>query len=393
MLRGFVHWFAPLGIPLAWRQLTAQGKRLAAAVAGVGFGSMLMLFQLGLYNGIMSMVVLPHNQLRGDLVLVSPNFEYFGSGMEFSRRRLYQTLALPEVEAAMPLYFGFLRWRNPETGRTKMIFGMAIDPDQNPFTEPEITANLAVIRDSESVLFDTRSHKDYGPITKLFRERGPVETESDKKRVYVKGLFTLGHTLAASANVVLSDEAFLRIRTDRPRNMPNAGLICLKKGTDAQAVAKRLRAMLPNDVEVITRDEFIRREQEYWAKRTPIGFISGAGMVVGLFVGAIVVYQILYTDVNDHLKEYATLKAMGFRDSFFIGMILQEALILTLIGFIPATLLTELLNYAARESAQIPVSVSLAGAAAVFLAVMVISLVAGLLATRRLRSADPADVF
>lgn len=127
---------------------------------------------------------------------------------------------------------------------------------------------------------------------------------------------------------------------------------------------------------MITRDVFISRVQEYWAKRTPIGFISGAGMVVGLFVGAIVVYQILYTDVNDHLKEYATSKAIGFRDSFFVGVILQEAFILALIAFIPATLLTVLVNYAARESAQIPVSISLAGTIGVFLAVLLISLVA-----------------
>jgi len=384
---------APLGIPLAWRQLADEKKRLFAALFGVIFGVMLMLFQLGLYNGIMAMVVLPHNSLRGELVMVSPNYEYFGSSMEFSRRRLYQARSLPEVESTAPVYLGFLSWANPATGRNRMIFAMAIEPDQNPFTIPEIASQVGRIRDPETVLFDDSSQDDYGPVVRLYHEHGAVETEAERKRIRVTGLYTLGHTLAASADVVMSDEAYFRVRPDKPRNMPNVGMICLKPGVDPDAVARRLRTILPPDVEVVRRAEFIAGEQNYWARRTPIGFVTMAGMLVGMFVGGIVVYQILYTDVNDHLHQYATLKAIGFSDAFFIWLVLEEALILVALSFIPAALLTALLNYEARTVAHIPTELSARAVLTVLAAVLIVCLFAGLLATRKLRSADPADVF
>lgn len=387
------NWFAPLGIPLAWRQLAAEKKRLVAAVSGISFGLLLMLFQLGLYNGILAMVVLPHTNLRGELVMASPNYEYFGSSLEFSRRRLYQARSLPEVESVAPLYLGFLRWWNPETGRTKMMFAIGINPDENPFIGSDIRSQISLIRDAESMLFDTTSQRDYGPIPALLARDGFVETHAESLRVRVKGLFTLGHSLAASANVLMSDEAYFRLRPDKPRNMANVGMISLKPGADPAVAAAKLRAMLPDDVRILTRAEFIRGEQEYWARRTPIGFVSGAGMLVGMLVGAIVVYQILYTDVNDHLKEYATLKAIGFRDGFFARLVLQEALILVILGFLPAMALTLVMNDQARKAAQIPTSLSLVDVLTVFVAATGMCLFAGLLATRRLRSADPADVF
>jgi putative ABC transport system permease protein len=370
-----------------------EKKRMSVAVLGITFGIMLMLFQLGLYNGIMAMVVLPHNALRGELVMVSPNYEYFGSSMEFSRRRLYQARGLPEVESTAPLYLGFLSWANPRTGRVKMIFAMAIEPDENPFTLPAIAGQIDAIRDPESVLFDTLSQEDYGPIPAMFRQRRSVETEAERKRVRIKGLYTLGNTLAASADVVMSDEAYFRVRPDKPRNMANVGMIWLKPGANRDAVARQLRGVLPDDVEILRREDFIRSEQDYWANRTPIGFVSAAGMLVGMLVGGIVVYQILYTDVNDHLKQYATLKAIGLADGFFVAVVLEEALILMILGFIPALALTAVLNYEARTMAHIPTSLSVRDVATVLLAVSIVCLIAGFLATRKLRTADPAEVF
>ncbi len=384
---------APLGIPLAWRQLADEKKRLLAAVIGITFGIMLMLFQLGLYNGIMAMVVLPHRSLRGELVMVSPNYEYFGSSLEFSRRRLYQARSLPEVASTAALYLGFLTWANPQTGRMRMILAMGIEPGEDPFALPEIRSQDGAIRDPESLLFDTLSQDDYGPVPRLFHEHGTVEAQVERKRVRVTGLYTLGHTLSASADAVMSDDAYFRLRPDKPRYMANVGMIELKPGADADAVAQRLRDLLPPDVELLRREDFIKNEQQYWANRTPIGFVTVAGMLVGMFVGAIVVYQILYTDVNDHLHQYATLKAIGLGDGFFIGLVLEEAVILVALSFLPAALLTAALNYEARAIAHIPTSLSPRDLLTVLSGVAAMCLAAGMLATRKLRAADPADVF
>ena len=151
--------------------------------------------------------------------------------------------------------------------------------------------------------------------------------------------------------------------------------------------------ILPDDVSVLTKQQFIENEKNYWAERTPIGFVIGASMAVAIFVGAVIVYQILYTDVTDHLSEYATLKAIGFADSFFVWIIVQESFILSIMGFVPGAALAEALYVLTRNVAGMQTYMSAAGVALVFGLSLSMCLIAGLLATRKLRKANPADIF
>ena len=393
VLRAAANTIAPSGIPLAWKQLAADRKRFATAVIGVAFGIMLMLFQLGLANAINTMVVFPHASLRGDLFLTSLDWEAFGSNRGFTRRRIYQTQALPEVESVSTLYIGYVYWTNPQTGQSKVALALAFNPSENPFKPGSIVQQTDQLRNPEAVLFDSLSPSDYGPIAERFRANRIVQVRIDQKQAEVKGLFAMGPTLAASANLVMSDEAWFRYRTDVSRNMANVGVINLRAGTDANSVASKLRALLPRDVRVVTRDVFIDQEKQYWNKRTPVGFVVGAGMLVGMLVGAVVVYQILYSDVNDHLQEYATLKAIGMGDLFFTVLVLEQALILVAMGAVPALVSTSVLNYYARISVNLPAYVEPFQVLRVMLAVSLACLMAGQLATRRLRGADPASVF
>ena len=167
----------------------------------------------------------------------------------------------------------------------------------------------------------------------------------------------------------------------------------LEEGSDANQVAQKLRETLPKDVKVMTRQQFIQNEKDYWGERTPIGFVISASMTVALIVGAVIVYQILYTDVTDHLEEYATLKSIGFRDSYFISLILQESIILSVFGFIPGALFTAGLYYVTRNVAYMPTYFSWVNAAIVLGLTIVMCTIAGALATRKLRHANPADIF
>ena len=85
----------------------------------------------------------------------------------------------------------------------------------------------------------------------------------------------------------------------------------------------------------MTKADFIARETAYWNGATPIGYVFAFGAIMGLVVGAIIVYQILFADVSDHLNEYATLRAMGYRNRFVSGIVLQEAAILAVLGYVP----------------------------------------------------------
>lgn len=385
-------WLMPGGIPLGWRQLTGDRKRFATALAGVSFGVIIMLFQLGIFQALMAMVIRPIDAVKGELMLVSPDFQYLLAPGEFPERRLYQTLADSEVEAVYPLSISYQKWRNPETGAKTDIALIGIHASRNPFVIPDISSHPNTIASPEDILFDIESTPDCGDIAGLFNRQGAFQTEISGRRIRVADVFKMGQTLAAYGHAVVGMETYQRL-SGLPSGIINIGLVRLKPGASPEAAAARLKKIIPEDVAILTRQELIDREQTYWNNNTPIGFITFAGMILAMFVGAVIVYQILYTDINDHLKEYATLKAIGLGSGYFIKFIVSESLILLVMGFIPGLIISAILFFQASASAGLPARLTLSGTLTVFMMSAFMCLAAGLLATRRLRSVDPADIF
>jgi putative ABC transport system permease protein len=143
----------------------------------------------------------------------------------------------------------------------------------------------------------------------------------------------------------------------------------------------------------LTVEEFAEVEKHYWQSQGTIGFIFGIGVVVGFIVGTVIVYQILYTDVANHLPEYATLKAMGYSDRYLLSLLLQEALILALLGFIPGFAVAVGLYQLTYAVTLLPIGMTASRAGLVFLLTVLMCGVSAGIATGKLRSADPADIF
>jgi putative ABC transport system permease protein len=114
---------------------------------------------------------------------------------------------------------------------------------------------------------------------------------------------------------------------------------------------------------------------------------------MGLVVGMIIVYQILFADISDHLKEYATLKAMGYTNRYLSGVVLMEASILALVGFVPGVAICDRLYDVARQATMLPMAIEPLRASQVLGLTLVMSWGSALIAMRKLRAADPADVF
>ncbi|MFN6394244.1 MAG: FtsX-like permease family protein, partial [Aphanizomenon sp.] len=135
------------------------------------------------------------------------------------------------------------------------------------------------------------------------------------------------------------------------------------------------------------------KEKDYWANGTGIGFIFGLGVIVGFIVGIVIVYQILYSDVSDHLPEYATLKAMGYTDNYLLLVLLQEALLLAVFGYLPAFLLSFGIYQLTFTATLLPIAMKLDRAINVFILTIIMCTFSGAIAMQKLRSADPADIF
>ncbi|MBA4455190.1 FtsX-like permease family protein, partial [Cylindrospermopsis raciborskii CS-506_B] len=245
---------------------------------------------------------------------------------------------------------------------------------------------------------DQAGRPEYGEVGKIFQKTGNFQTELNNNLVSVRGLFSNGASFAADGNVVASDSTFLRLFPQRKSDQIEVGLINLKPGTDIQKLKAQLKIGLnpnPNSpfVEVGTTEDFAQKEKNYWATSTGIGFIFGLGVGVGFIVGIVIVYQILYSDVSDHLPEYATLKAMGYTDWYLLGVLIQESLFLAILGYLPSLFLSLGLYQLTFVATMLPITMKAERAINVFILTVIMCSISGAIALGKLRSADPADIF
>ncbi|MBD2295398.1 FtsX-like permease family protein [Anabaena sphaerica FACHB-251] len=380
-------------IPLSWLQLTREKTRLAVALSGIAFADILMFMQLGFRDALYYSNVRMHSSLKGDIVLINNQSNAVLAMKPFSQRRLYRALDLPAVESVHPIYLDYTSWKNPITGRPRSILTFGINPEVNVFDLPGVEENLDKLKMPDVVLFDRSSRVEYGPIAADFDQGKNVTAEVRRRRIKVAGLFTLGASFGADGNLITSDVNFLRIFSNRQTGLIDIGLIRLKPGADINQVTEYLRTYLPTDVNVLTKEEFIAFERNYWATSTAIGFIFTLGTIMGFIVGTVIVYQILYTEVTDHLSEYATLKAIGYTQNYLLTVILQEAFMLAVLGYIPGFACAIFMYQVARDATLLPVFMSSYRAIMVLILTILMCFISGAIAMRKLRSADPADIF
>jgi putative ABC transport system permease protein len=378
---------------LAWLQLRRQKVRFAVALAGVAFAVVLMLMQLGFRDALFTSAVVIHRRLTADVVLVHPNYNILPFPALFPRRRLYQALGFDGVESVTPLYTALGRWKNPVTGLSRTIFVVGIDPVEDVLDVPEVNAARTLMRYPDVVLYDELSRPEFGPIAATLRAGEEVGTEVSGRRVTVGGLFRLGCSFGIDATMITSDLNFLRLFPYQAPGAITAGLIRLRPGADPRAVRDALAAALPRDVDVLTKDGYIAREIGYWQKNTPIGYVFTFGVLMGLVVGAIIVYQILFADIADHLSEYATLKAIGYTRRYLAAVVLMEALILAVVGYAPAVGTSVWLYGVTAAATGLPMRLTPERAVLALGLTIVMCWVSGLIAMRKLSAADPAEIF
>ena len=379
--------------PLGWLQLSHEKGRFLVALSGIAFADVLMFMQLGFQNALFDSNTMLHASMQGDIMLVSPQARNLANMSTFPRRRLYQAMDMSGVKSAEPMYLNFIDWKNPQTHQESAVLVIGFNPDKQLFDLPEVNRNLDVIKLPDTVLFDSASRGDYTEAIAQIEKGKPVTTEIERRTISINGLFKVGASFIADGSLITSDQNFLRLFPRQQASSISLGLIQLEPGHDPEQVAKNLKSYLGNDVKVFTHDEFIAFERDYWQKNTAIGFIFSLGVTMGFLVGVIIVYQVLSTDVNAHIKEYATFKAMGYNNFYLLTVVFEEAVILAVLGFIPGALVPLGLYHLTRNATNLPVYMTLARALTVLVLTMIMCIISGAIATRKLQSADPADMF
>ncbi len=410
-------------IPLAWLQLKREKVRLLVALAGISFAVILMFVQLGFQDALLNSAVTFHQSLKGDIFMISSQSTSLTSMKSFDDRQLYSALGAPGVAQVSPLKLGFGIWKNPfweglPTPQTRSIMVIGIDPNDDVITLPGLdVANRDRIRLEDRVLFDRQSREEFGPIAEEFSaaqaQGKTIEAEVEGRKLKIADLFELGASFGADGNMITSNANFRRIFSSREPSKIDIGIVQLEPNADVIATLEILKRNLPGElrinpkltpeqakedfelggIRVLSRQAFIDVERRYWAESTAIGFIFGLGTAIGFIVGIVIVYQILYTDVADHLAEYATLKAMGYYNRYLLKVVFQEAFILAVMGFIPGYFLSTGMYKLTEGATALPIDMTAQRSFQVFVLTVVMCLVSGAIAVRKVADADPADIF
>ena len=380
-------------LTVAWQQLSHQKVKLAAAASGVVVAVMLMLVQLGIRQGAMDSSVAFSRRITSDLVVVSPRTKSIFRSAQFPRRLLYRLPSDPEVVQVAEVYMSLGQWKNEWENIEHPISVYGVEPSSLMLELPGFGEQADKLELSDHLIFDSLSRNNYGPVNDVLKRDGVMTTELNGRRVQVFSSIAVGISINTDGNIYCSKANFLRLFPSRPAGSIDLGLVQLAKGADARAAARRLQKMLGTEARIVPRDELVEAEVAYVRSTAPIDFIFGMGAAVGFFIGFVVVYQILYTEVANHLPQLATMKAMGFTDLYLLRLVLWQAVILAMLGYVPGYFIAIGLYEVAEREIQMQFSMTWQRALGVLAATLLMCSVSAVIAVRKAWAADPAEVF
>jgi putative ABC transport system permease protein len=378
-------------LPIGWLQLTHRRGRFVAAILGVGFANLLVFMQLGFMGALTGTVGLPYAALDADILIQAPDANTLTDGSPVPRQRMLDALSVAGVAAAVPVFTGKLEWRSAD-GSARSLDVMAVDPRVASLHPLEGRRDLLAL---PSAAFIDRATRNVPPSVFAALDAGtPQRFEFQGRSLTLHGSFTIGGSFSGDGWLVMSDQSFVNLFRNRSLHAPNIVLVRAEPGQDLPALAARINAAMGGS-DAIARplSTALARDTAFQTTQRPVGIIFGMGVLMGALVGIIIVYQVLSSDVADHLREYATMKAMGYRQGFFLGIILEQALVLASLGFIPGSLFAYGLYALLSQATGINVAMPPERLLIVLAGTVVMCVLSGALATRRLARADPAELF
>ncbi len=406
--------------PIALRNVLHGGSRSFAAIVGIAFVVTMVLLQLGFYGAVKRTAKNLFDELEFDIALISPYYDQIYDAGMIPIDRLRLAREVEGVAEVKPLYLVFAMWRcppdpsvsdedthpggsegglrglnpfafKPRTLQLRELLAIGIDLDKNPFRDPvrsTIDAARSELALSGRVLMNELSNSDFG-----WPRRNSVDHwEMNRHSVKIVGGFRLIRGFAADGAVICSDRTFLDDCPWPLRDRASIGLATVAKGREAE-VLSRLRSQLPADVKAVSRGELLARETDFWVNQTSTGKIFAFGVFVAMLVASVVVYQVLSNDVRSRQSEYATLKAMGYTNSWLSSVVARQSMVYAAAAYPPAVLLSYLVYRATEALADIPMRMAIGDLLLAFGLAVLVSLGSAVLTLGKVRSAEPASLY
>jgi putative ABC transport system permease protein len=379
-------------LPIGWLQLTHSRTRFAAALAGVAFANVLVFVQLGIMTSMATATLKPYGFFRADIMISASDSNSMTEGGNVARQWLFQALGDPEVSGGAGLYVGSINWARPT--KTLGLTTYGIDPTMPEYLSPAMARKTSTLQLQNAGILDMFSRGLPRAEAAAIRPQSPSSFEVSGTTLTLYDTFQGGGGFGGDGYMMVSDQTFLTLFPARSSAAPDHILLRLIPGADPDAVAARLRGLISDkSLRIRSYNQAAADDLSYQQTKRPTGIIFGFGVIIGILVGIVIVYQVLSTDVADHLGEYATFKAMGYPQRFFLGIVFEEALILAILGFVPGFIVASALLTGMKKATSLPLAMTADMAIMVFVGTLIACAISGAIATRRLASADPADLF
>ena len=379
-------------LPIGWLQLTHNRTRFAAALAGVAFANVLVFVQLGIMNSMGAATLRPYDFFQADIMISASDASTLTDGGNVARQWLLQAMGDPDVSAGMGLLIANVPWDRGEKDISLTTFG--VDPVKKEFLGADIASDLNLLQVQDAAILDRLARGLSKDEASAIRPQSPLSFETQGRTVTAYATFAGGGGFGGDGYMLVSDQTFLSLFPTRSSTAPDHILLTLRPGAQTDAVITRLKSLISDpSLRIRSYEQAAQEDLRYQQTKRPTGIIFGFGVLIGVLVGIVIVYQVLSTDVADHLREYATFKAMGYGPQFFLGIVFEEALVLGIMGFIPGLIVGTTILTIMGKITTLPLGMTPSMAATVFLGTIVFSALSGAIATRRLAAADPADLF
>jgi len=390
------------------------------------FAVVLVTIQMGIYRGFLRSTALIVDEAEADLWVSSEDMVYFELTPAIPAEYLFEVEALAGVDRAEPLLLPSARWHS-DGGQLAPLKIIGFDPEGELFQPWNVVeGSLDRLDEPFTVLIDASNKRaldvqNLGDGTEINSIPSSVVgftegtqsiassafafTSIESALAYSTTTFTTSMSCLSDADGNLScDRVSRRVpQEDWEDNQSEARalrasdalthvLVRIDDGADLEAVRAAIETNIPG-VRALTGPEVAERTRLYWRDRTGIGFTLGMGAVLGVVVGVVIVSQILYSSVSDHIKEFGTLKAMGASDWTLYGVIVEQSLWMAVLGYAPGTVLCWFVAQWTGSSMGIVVLITPLSAAAVFGLTLAMCVGSAVFAIQKVTRVDPAIVF
>lgn len=370
--------------PLAQRNLFHDKVRLTVTLTGIVFAVVLIVVELGLFVGFTTTTSNLIDSSGADLWVASKNVPYIEQGVPFSERKLYQVRAVPGVAEAQKFLTRWTQWKQPN-GHQESVQIVGFNPDSTlgrPWNLVE--GRVQDLKAPDAVIVDEVYKQKLGVtrIGEMFEVGG--------HRARVVG-FTRGIRAFTTSPYVFTTFKRAQDYTSTPEDQTTYILVKAAPGADLAQIRHGILGEV-RSVEVFTGSQFSRMTQEYWMFTTGAGVAVLLAALLGLVVGFVVVAQTIYATTVDHLKEFGTLKAMGAPNSYVYRVIIKQAAISAVIGYVLGMIVSLFVVHASQKGGA-AILLPLPMAVAMFFLTLLMCIGAALVSINKVTRLDPAMVF